>query len=391
MTYPAASTSELRRRGSLTGLQRSVLLTVLYADLFDFPLTEEELRERLILRSADAPSLRRCVLSLTGHYLAVDGPFIAWKGREHLIDLRRRRAAASEELWPDAERYADWLRRIPFVRMVAVSGSLAVGNAEPSSDVDLFCITEGKRLWLVRLFIVALSKMTRLFPAIFPRYLCPNYILASDAMEIHDRNLYTAYEVAQARPLHGKHTHADFLAANQWIHAFLPCAPTSTALQMDRTPSAPARVFEAVFGGRMGERLDEAICKAFRSFYRRRAERLGLSWARLENAYQRSRYTVPEGGYALVVQRLFLKRAEELLGRSSADDEVLRLFADDRSALGESCYDWEGQFRRDYGARDDFGVRGCYTASGGSAVTSSMDSVEHSARRVSSTRPIPPS
>ncbi len=362
MNFSRANTAEFRRE-SLTDLQRSVLLTVLYADLFDFPLTQDELMERLVLRRASQQAICRCVRSLTDRYLTASGPYVTWKGREHLVDLRRHRAGASRDLWPSAERYAEWLSRIPFVRMVAVSGSLAVENADAHSDVDLFCITEEKRLWLARFFIVALSKMTRLFPSVFPRYLCPNYILARNALEVLDRNLYTAHEVAQALPLYGAQVHADFLHANPWIHAFLPYESTAAAFDMERPRSVAASVFEFIFAGRVGDWIDEAIYQAFCAFYRQRALRLGWCWRRLERAYQRNRYIVPEDGYVPVVRRLFVQRMEHLLGSTCCDGDVRRLFPDDQigentglnddPTSAESCYDWEAQFRRDYGERYD--------------------------------------
>ena len=347
MTFSAASHGGIGGSDSLSDLQRSVLLTVIYADLFDYALTEPELQRRLILRDADRRALRRCVQSLANRYLTISGSYITWMGREQLVDLRSRRAAESRNIWPSARRYASWLSRIPFIRMVAVSGSLAVDNADAHSDVDIFCITEEKRLWLVRIFIVALSKTTRLLPSIFPRYLCPNYILARDALELSDRNLFTAYEVALALPLYGKVSHAEFLRANRWTDTFLPHKPAPAVHEADREPGSS---LEFLFAGRLGDRIDHTIFVAFRSFYRHRALRRGWSWDRLAPAYQRNRYTVPEGGYVPVVRRHFLKEVERRLG-SSCRDDVRLLFAE---AYGGSdsagSYDWEGQFRRDYGA-----------------------------------------
>lgn len=351
MTISALSSAEIRRTEALTGLQRSVLFAVLYADLFDFPLSEDELQKRLVLRRADLQTLRQCVRSLTGRYLTTTGRYIVWKGREHLVDLRRHRTAASEELWKSAVRYAAWLARIPFMRMVAVSGSLAADNADRHSDVDLFCITEVDRLWMVRLFIVVLSKMTRLFPRIFPRYLCPNYILTCDALEVTSRNLYTAHEVAQARPLFGTDVHADFLRANRWVDGFLPGTSALPNVRIQRRPSVATRLLESVFEGRVGDWIDAAVYRVFRTFYRRRALRRGWSWRRLEAAYQRNRYTVPENGYVPVVRRLFIEGIVSRLGSSYCADDVRRLFPEEYAASGESCWDWEGQFRRDYGER----------------------------------------
>ena len=39
-----------------------------------------------------------------------------------------------------AERVARWLRFVPFVRMVAVTGTLAMKNSEKESDIDFFVV-----------------------------------------------------------------------------------------------------------------------------------------------------------------------------------------------------------------------------------------------------------
>lgn len=363
MTFSAASTSESRTKDFLTDLQRSVLLTVLYADLFDFALTDDELRRRLVFAEAEPSDLKRCVTSLTDVYLTASDGYTVWKGREHLIDLRRRRSRISRELWPTAERYAGWLARVPFVQMVAVSGSLAADNADSHSDVDLFCITDIRRLWLARLFIVACSKTTRLLPSVFPRYLCPNYILAKDSLEIRDRNLFTAHEVAQAVPLFGAGEHSEFLKANAWIRSYLPASRAAQTIA--HAPHKPRYtiLLERLLGGSFGDGIDGIVYRAFRTFYHRRALRCGWSWPRLESAYERSRYTVPEQGYVPVVRRLFEQRVDARLGTAFFAAGGERLFPNDiaegepsrhtpADAAGNSarCGDWEVQFRRDYGA-----------------------------------------
>lgn len=347
MTVSAARTSEFGSTDPLSGLEHSVLLTVLYADLFDFALNESELKDRLVLRNADTESIRQAVQALEGRFLSVSDGYVTWRDREELVPLRRRRAVASKELWKTAHRYASWLSRIPFVRMVAVSGSLAVENAGDESDIDLFCITETERLWLARLFIVPLSKMTRLLPRYFPRYLCPNYLLTLGTLEIRHRNLFTAHEVAQARPLFGFAAYADFRRANAWIGRFLPQGSMRRA--DDAEPPRPrlTRLAERVFAGRIGDRLDSMAHRVFRSFYRRRAQRQGWPWRRLEEAYQRGRYTVPEGGYVPVIQDLFIDRLHERLAGALDESELRRLFP--TSAQKGACYDWERLFHLDYG------------------------------------------
>lgn len=344
------------RRQPYTALERAVLLTIVYADVFDYPLTRAEVHRRLIAHNADRAAVDSTLEALRGNELAIGDEFVTLAGREAICALRRRRRQAGAVLWPVARRYAGWLGSVPFVRMVAVSGSLAFDNATETGDIDVFCITAPHRLWVARLFIVPLSKLTRLLPRIFPLYLCPNYLLAADALELEDRTLFTAHEVVQAVPLSGMASYREFVAANGWVDYFLPHhEPDDVGPRVEQQPRPLiTRWCERLLAGRLGDALDRAVHGGFVAFYRHRAERAGWSWPTLAHAYQRSRYTVPEGGYVRVVRRLFAERIRGRLGWTLAEDELDVLFADggegDRL---ERVYDWDGLFRREYGASGD--------------------------------------
>ncbi len=335
----------------LSDLERAILLTVLYADVFDYPLTEDELYCRLVSVASDWAAFEHALSALVGPHLKATEGYLTWLGREHLVPVRNRRRQAAGGLWASAHRYARWLARVPFVRMVAVSGSLAVRNAEDNGDIDLFCITTPNRLWLARTFIVPLSKLTRRLPRLFPLILCPNYILTLSALDIEDRNLFTAHEVAQAVPLWGGDVYDCFLQTNRWVHDFLPHTRLEDRLHEVYEPARPwfTRWAERLLRGRLGDTLDRLMHRLFVTFYRKRAERAGWPWRRLAPAYQRNRYTVPEGGYARAIHRLFVQRIHERLNGQIPPGTLERLFVFSDEESAPTVYDWEGLFAEEYG------------------------------------------
>lgn len=336
----------------LSDLDQAILLTVLYADLFDYPLTQEEAYQRLIRLTTDRVLFSEALSTLTGTYLTATAEgYITWLGRERLVAVRRRRERIAQDLWTQARRYAQWMARVPFMRMVAVSGSLAVQNAEARSDIDLFCITAPNRLWLARTCIVPLSKLTRLLPRRFPSYLCPNYILALNDLDVDNRNLFTAHEITQAVPLWGGAVYRRFLHENTWVRTFLPDTRFERPAHTLQEPTPPwyTRWVEQTLRGSLGDAFDRLAYRIFTAFYRRRAERAGWSWARLAPAYQRSRYTVPEGGYARVIHRLFSERVRERLGTQHTAHDLEDLFSFPQDASDRPVYDWEERFAEDYG------------------------------------------
>ncbi len=103
---------------------------------------------------------------------------------------------------------------------VAVSGSLSKNFADEDSDIDFFLITEKNRLWTARTLLHLLKKFSFLFRR--EDWFCMNYFVDEEALEIREKNVYTAVEVATLLPLRGVEAFAAFFAANRWSREFLP-------------------------------------------------------------------------------------------------------------------------------------------------------------------------
>lgn len=199
----------------------AIVAAVAYADIFDFPLTVAEVHRYLsgvTLSTADV----RCVLSdrLAARHLACRDGFYMLPGREHLVDIRRQRAENARRLWPLAQRYGQGIAALPFVRMLAVTGSLAVNNPDPQADVDYFIVTANDRLWLCRALVVGIVRWAARQGVI----LCPNYLIAERALGAFERNIYTARELVQMVPLAGWTVYERLRQVNAWTLSYLPNA-----------------------------------------------------------------------------------------------------------------------------------------------------------------------
>jgi hypothetical protein len=334
-------------RAALAPLERAVLLTLVYSDLFDYPLTAAELRRYLPVRCADADL--DAALDALGGQVERHGGYLCLAGREAIAGVRWRRAALAGERWRAARRFAAWLRRVPFLRMVAVCGSQAVDNGGEDGDVDLFLITEPRRLWIVQSIVMALRRLgRRRFGVAF----CPNYLTTRERLTIEDHNLYTAREIVQAVPLWGEGELRRFVDANRWVARFMPQADLERGTQEGAERRRGA--LERLLGGRLGDALDAAVYRALLVYYRLRLRRRGWRRDDVERAYRRDRQALIADGYAGAVARAFVERAAETLARAGeapTAQELARVFYGGAVPSGAADPHFAGLFHARYGGR----------------------------------------
>jgi hypothetical protein len=192
-------------------LDDAIWKTIAYAGLFQYPLRLDELCRRLMDVEATEQQIAAC---LGGASLAsrvrFDGGFIHPRGSEDWILRRQSRGEHTRRLLARHDRALTALAAFPFVRMVALSGACAHGNAT-DDDVDVFLVTCRARLWLTTLLLMAASKAAGL-----RRSLCINYIVAEDGLALPERDRFTAAEIVALQPLAGRTVYRRFVEANRW-------------------------------------------------------------------------------------------------------------------------------------------------------------------------------
>lgn len=241
-------------------IEEAILRTVLYADVFNFPLTITELHHFLIHHESVPlavveKTLRESELLRTK--LEQHDSYVVPAGRRELLTVRASREAASQRLWPLAGQYGEWLACLPFIRMVALTGALAVRNAaHGDDDLDYMLITASGRVWTARACAILLVRLARLRGVT----LCPNYVLAETALSQPSHNIFLAHEVVQMVPLFGTGHYKSFRQVNNWTIHHLPNAIGVLYPEPERRPRGIWSVFkrglEWLLGGRMGSMLE---------------------------------------------------------------------------------------------------------------------------------------
>ena len=197
------------------------VFSVLYHDKFDYPLTLEELQRWRL-----------------GNYLVIHsrkeierkGNFVFLKGRKEIITKRLLKEKISNKKVKLAKKAVKILAEIPTILMIGLTGSLAMGNADSASDIDLLIVTKKGTLWTTRALayaVLALSgqKTRRPNDKIQKDKLCLNLWLDESATIWKKRNLFTAHEIAQIKPLLNREkSYENFLQKNSWVRGYWPNA-----------------------------------------------------------------------------------------------------------------------------------------------------------------------
>jgi hypothetical protein len=203
-------------------LAAAVVETVAYSDLFDYPLTAPEIHRYLSGVSASRAAVDALLDAawMIPQRLERAGAFYTLPGRLPIVEIRQHRTQAAAALWAKAVAYGAQIAALPFVRMVAVTGALAVDNSNLDDDLDYLIVTEPGRLWLCRALIIGLVRVAQRRGDV----ICPNYLLSERALTLDDHSLYTAREVAQMVPLTGLPIYQRLRQLNGWVESYLPNA-----------------------------------------------------------------------------------------------------------------------------------------------------------------------
>jgi predicted nucleotidyltransferase len=196
-------------------------------------------------------------------YLVIDrmvyhfDKFYTLKNEYFLVERRLRGNARAEKMMGIAKKVSNLLVRFPFVKGIAISGSLSKNFADEDSDIDLFIITSKNRLWIARTLMHCFKKLTFLVKR--EQYFCMNYYIDEEELQIREKNIYTAIEIATLIPIHGDTTFEQFYMVNNWYRNYLPnkCMRLTTAKSLKR--SWLKRAIEWLLNSSPGNSLDNLL------------------------------------------------------------------------------------------------------------------------------------
>lgn len=214
-------------------IEKLIIRTLVYSDIFDYPLTKEEVWRYLISNKPIKKKLFEQILDAGVAPLLrmTKRKFYFLKNRSSIVQTRARRGRESLKKIKLAKKVAGILSKIPTIQLIALSGALAMNNSEKDDDIDFFVITSKNCLWVTRLLALILLQIMG-----YRRHrretnvsnkVCLNMFLSEDSLGLPKKvqDLYTAHELIQLQLLFNRdNTYNKFLSSNKWVGRYLPNA-----------------------------------------------------------------------------------------------------------------------------------------------------------------------
>ncbi len=240
-------------------LKRQVAKTILYFDLFSFPLKIEEIHRYCCVK-VTLGDLKKVLQEMVSHgeLFHLEGHY-AVRNQPRLVAERRRKYDYSCTMLERAHRNAAVINRFPFVRGVAISGSLSKYSADEAADIDFFIITASRRLWICRSLLHLFKKTTYLRKR--QHDFCMNYFLDENELKLKDRNFYTAVESITILPVFGGTALKKFWSANSWVASFFPNVDFDALGRLPAPDIRPLfkRLLEVPFSKSVGHWVNDSL------------------------------------------------------------------------------------------------------------------------------------
>lgn len=223
-------------------LCKSIIATIVYYDILDYPLTSFEIWKHLMSRNAkrethnDKFGLVDVIRELENSNVIREKieeyqGFYFLKNRKELVEKRIESNKISERKFGIIKKAVRFLKFVPFVRMIAVTGRMAMKNADKKSDLDLLIAIKDKKIFTGRIlvtFLVHVLGIRRYGRKISDR-ICLNYFMTDKNMRSGLDELFSSSEHSEALhlfasseysfvyPVFGWEIFQKFQKENRWI------------------------------------------------------------------------------------------------------------------------------------------------------------------------------
>ncbi len=266
---------------NMSYLRNSIIATIVYYDVFDYPLTLLEVFKYLInpariarindgIGEIDINEIAGELDKLVkAEIIGEKNGFYFLADEDRLYDIRINRRKIADWKWKRFLRYCRWLSLAPYLRGIFASGSMAIDNTEEKSDFDVLVIAGSGRLYTCRLFLWLISSVLgtrrKKWEKIAPDKLCFNHYITDNFLNIFHESLFNAQSYVNLKPVLVDPELIDkFYASNLWLNNYV----YNFAVQkyFVRRNIKPDKIFlffaksvELILDSRLGDIIERAL------------------------------------------------------------------------------------------------------------------------------------
>lgn len=210
-------------------INRAIIETLAYFDVFEYPLTYPELY-RYLWRSPKT-TLSEIIQTTRqmDQVIERDG-FVMFKDRTSLPRIRQHRYAESELKWNKRRWFIRLLSYLPGVEAIFIVNTFAYHNVQTDSDIDLLIVTKPRAIWATRFYTTLTAKVLSVRPkptqikdaVCLSFYVTPTGLTHLKDLRRDNDDALEAYWLAQAMPVYDPSGYAKQIAKSEWLMSVLP-------------------------------------------------------------------------------------------------------------------------------------------------------------------------
>jgi hypothetical protein len=264
-----------------SSLADRILLTLHLADRRGYGMRPVHISKMLIYGEEEEEQVRMILSSmpLVSHQ---DGIYCL-KGSASLLSETRRRLLCNGVIRERYESEAllfskEYASLCPFIKCIAITGSMASGGFPEEDDIDFNIFTERGCKYTVYLLGILLSlkysvkhrrkSLARKSKTPFlPKLICINVIWEeSEALPFVRQDAYMAYELLRQKPIFGIDFYRKILAKNMWPKTYFSQIYYRDSCETNVRKTLTARILHFIYTNYVVSKLGERMCKGTSTF-----------------------------------------------------------------------------------------------------------------------------
>jgi len=266
-------------------IEKGCIECLTYFSIFHYPLKLNEIFEYNTVKANEIQVSEALENLLSDGRVFKQNEFYLLENKPEWVTERIAGNQRAFKLLERSKNFVKIIASFPFVRGVAISGSLSKFYTSENPDIDYFIITRENRLWIARTLLHLFKKLT--FLVGHQHFYCMNFFIDTSAMALPNKNRYIAIELLSLIPVYNLNLISEFRENNRWTREFLPNhpGPVNSDYLVPMRKSAFKGISRTIIELLSPQRLNRFLMKLTDFKWRRKWKKYGFSREEYERRF----------------------------------------------------------------------------------------------------------